>query len=294
MHLFGYTPPASLGSRSIRTLCLAALVCASDAAVVAPLTAQQTAAYKPAIEAAATLEDIEALKRQIRVLTAGQIAVQKQLDEIKAMLKAGAQAQGAAPAPPPAIATVDQVIDIAGAAVKGAPSARVAIIEFSDYECPFCSRHALNTLPELEKEYIDTGKVRYVFRNLPLESIHPNAMRAAVAAECAGEQGKYWQLHDRMFANQRALDLTTLVNHSKAEGLDATRFQQCVSSDKYHAKIRGDQTEAGRVGATSTPSFFVAVVRPGDSKARAVRMIRGAHPYPTFKAALDTVLATIK
>jgi protein-disulfide isomerase len=263
------------------------------AAVVAPLTAQQTAAHKPAAHAAPTIEDIEALKRQIQALTAGQIAVQKQLDEIRALLKAGPQAQAVAPAPP-AIATVDQVIDIAGAAVKGAPSARVAIIEFSDYECPFCSRHALNTLPEITKEYIDTGKVRYVFRNLPLESIHPNAMRAAVAAECAGEQGKYWQLHDRMFANQRALDLTTLVNHSKAEGLDATRFQQCVSSDKYSAKIRADQAEAGRVGATSTPSFFVAVLTPGDSKARAVRMIRGAHPYPTFKAALDSVLAAIK
>ena len=271
-------------------------MCASVAAVVLPLRAQQPAAQKPATQPAPTNQDIEALKRQIQALIAGQIAVQKQLDEIKAMLKAGAGAQAQAPAaaPAPAIATVDHVIDIAGAAVKGAPTARVAIIEFSDYECPFCSRHALSTLPELAKEYIDTGKVRYVFRNLPLESIHPNAMRAAVAAECAGEQGKYWQLHDRMFANQRALDLTTLVNHSKAEGLDATRFQQCVSSDKYAAKIRADLTEAGRVGATSTPSFFVATLTPGDSKARAVRMIRGAHPYPTFKAAIDSVLATIK
>lgn len=271
-------------------------MCASAAALVLPLRAQQPPAQKPAAQPAPTNQDIEALKRQIQALIAGQIAVQKQLDEIKAMLKAGAgaQAQAPAPAPPPAIATVDHVIDIAGAAVKGAPNARVAIIEFSDYECPFCSRHALQTLPELAKEYIDTGKVRYVFRNLPLESIHPNAMRAAVAAECAGEQGKYWQLHDRMFANQRALDLTTLVNHGKAEGLDATRFQQCVSSDKYAAKIRADQTDAERVGATSTPSFFIAVLTPGDAKARAVRMIRGAYPYPTFKAAIDSVLATLK
>ena len=269
-------------------------MCASVGATVAPLRAQQPPAQKPAAQPVPTNQDIEALKRQIQALIAGQIAVQKQLDEIKAMLKAGAGAQGQAPAPPPAIATVDHVIDIAGAAVKGAPNARVAIVEFSDYECPFCSRHALQTLPELTKEYIDTGKVRYVFRNLPLESIHPNAMRAAAAAECAGEQGKYWQLHDRMFANQRALDLTTLVGHGKAEGLDVARFQQCVSSDKYAAKVRADQADAARVGATSTPSFFVAVLTPGDSKARAVRMIRGAHPYPTFKAAIDSVLATIK
>lgn len=274
--------------------CFVALVCAGLTAVVSPLAAQQAAAQKPAQQPPPTNQDIEAIKRQIQALINAQLAVQKQLDEIKAMLKAGAGAPGAAPAPAPAIANVDYVIDLANAAVKGAPGARVAVIEFSDYECPFCSRHALNTLPEITREYIDTGKVRYGFRNLPLESIHPNAMRAAAAAECAGEQGKYWQLHDRMFANQRALDLASLVNHAKAEGLDATRFQQCVSTDRYSAKIRADQTEAGRVGATSTPSFFIAVLTPGDSKARAVRMIRGAHPYPTFKAAIDSVLATIK
>jgi protein-disulfide isomerase len=267
-------------------------VCALLAGVVSsPLSAQQTT-QKSAPQPAPTNQDIEALKRQIQALIAAQMAVQKQLDEIKAMLKAGAGAQ--APVPAPAIATVDHVIDIAGAAVKGAPTARVAIIEFSDYECPFCGRHALSTLPELAKEYIDTGRIRYVFRNLPLESIHPNAMRAAVAAECAGEQGKYWQLHDRMFANQRALDATSLVNYGKAEGLDVTRFQQCLASERHNARIRADQAESDRVGATSTPSFFVAVLTPGDSKARAVRMIRGAHPYPTFKAAIDSVLATLK
>lgn len=289
-----YTAATSLGSPRSRTVSIAALLCALLTAAVSPLAAQQAAAQKPTQQPPPTNQDIEALKRQIQALIAGQIAVQKQLDEIKAMLKAAAAAPAAAQAPAPAIAIVDYVIDIASAAVKGAPNARVAVIEFSDYECPFCGRHALNTLPQLAKEYIDTGKVRYVFRNLPLESIHPNAMRAAVAAECAGEQGKYWQLHDRMFANQRALDLTSLANHGKAEGLDTTRFQQCVSGDKYSAKVRADQTEAARVGATSTPSFFIAVLTPGDSRARAVRMIRGAHPYPTFKAAIDSVLATIK
>jgi protein-disulfide isomerase len=270
-----------------------ALIGVLSTSAVSPVRAQQQTPQKSA-QPAPTNQDIEAIKRQMQALIAAQLAVQKQLDEIKAMLKAGAGAPAQAAAPAPAIANVDFVIDIARAAVKGAPTARVAVIEFSDYECPFCARHALNTLPELAKEYIDTGKIRYVFRNLPLESIHPNAMRAAAAAECAGEQGKYWQLHDRMFANQRALDATSLLNHGKAEGLDVTRFQQCLGSEKYTAKIRADQTESGRVGATSTPSFFVAVLTPGDSKARAVRMIRGAHPYPTFKAAIDSVLATIK
>ena len=278
----------------LRAIPIRVLLCGICVGVTVPVTAQQP--QTPATQPAPTNQDIEALKRQIQALIAAQIAVQKQLDEIKTMLKAGAAAPAPAPAqaPAPAIATVDHIIDIAGAAVKGSAGARVAVIEYTDYECPFCGRHALNTLPALTKEYVDAGRVRYIFKNLPLESIHPNALKAAVAAECAGEQGKYWQLHDRMFANQRALDVPSLVNHGRSEGLDVTRFQQCINSDKYSPRIRQDQTEAGRVGAASTPTFFIAVLTPGETKARALRQIRGAHPYPVFKTAIDSVLATLK
>ena len=258
------------------------------------MAAQQAQAQKPAAQQpVVTNQDIEALKRQIQALIAGQIAVQKQLDEIKVMLKAGVGAP-AAPAPAPAIATIDALIETAGAATKGATTAKVAIVEFSDYECPFCGRHAQQTIPNLNREYVDTGKVRYIFKNLPLESIHPNAFKAAVAAECAGEQGKYWPMHDQLFANQRALDAAALVNYGRTTGLDVARFQQCLGSGKHDARIRQDQTEGEGVGATSTPSFFIAVVTPSDSKVRAVRMIRGAHPFATFKAAIDSVLASAK
>jgi len=175
----------------------------------------------------------------------------------------------------------------------GSDSAPVHITVYSDFQCPYCASFVTVQMPEVRAQLINTGKVQFRFRPFPLPS-HQHSQIAALAAECAGEQGKYWQLHDRMFANQRALDATSLVNHGKAEGLDVTRFQQCLGSDKYNAKIRADQAESDRVGATSTPSFFVAVLTPGDSKARAVRMIRGAHPYPTFKAAIDGVLATLK
>lgn len=202
------------------------------------------------------------------------------------------------PAPPApaaaAVATVDTPIDIAGAATKGSPTAKVALVEFSDYQCPFCGRYATSTLPELTREYIDTGKIRYVFRNLPLESIHPNAFRAAVAAECAGEQGKYWPMHDRLFAGQTALDAPSIVNYGRAAGVDVVRFQQCLDSDKHVARIRQDQSEGGRIGATSTPTFFVALINPGETKVRAVRLIRGAQPYPTFTAVIDSVLASAK
>jgi protein-disulfide isomerase len=275
------------------TVRVLAAACAFWVAGVSLVAAQQPQTQKPAAQQpAATNQDIEALKRQIQALIAGQIAVQKQLDEIKGMLKAGVAAPApAAPAPAPAIATVDTVIETAGAAVKGSPTAKVAIVEFSDYECPFCGRHAQQTIPQLTRDYVDSGMVRYIFKNLPLESIHPNAFQAAVAAECAGEQDKYWPMHDQLFANQRALDAASLVHHGRTAGLDVARFQQCVGSGKHDARIRQDLTEAGGVGATSTPSFFIAVVTPGDTKVRAVRMIRGAHPFATFKTAIDDVLA---
>jgi protein-disulfide isomerase len=97
---------------------------------------------------------------------------------------------------------LDAVVAIGDAPVKGNPNAKLTLIEFSDYQCPFCRRHAENTLPSLDKEYIATGKVRYVFHDFPLEAIHPQAFKAAEAAHCAGEQQKYWEMHGRLFANQ--------------------------------------------------------------------------------------------
>lgn len=270
--------------------------CSLSLASVCIAAAQQPQTLKPAAQQpAVTNQDVETLKRQIQALIAGQIAVQKQLDEIKLMLKAGvAAAAPAAPAPAPAVSIVDSIIDTAGSASRGTTAAKVAVVEFSDYECPFCARHAQQTVPDLAREYVDTGKVRYIFKNLPLESIHPNAFKAAVAAECAGEQGNYWPMHDLLFANQRALDAASLVTHGRTAGLDAARFQACLGSTRHDARIRQDSAEGGRVGATSTPTFFIAVTTPGDTKVRAVRLIRGAHPYATFKAAIDSVLATMK
>ena len=108
-----------------------------------------------------------------------------------------------------------------GAPSRGKADARVTIVEFTDYQCPFCSRYVRETYPQLDKEYVQTGKVKYVLRDLPLEAIHPLAMKAAEAAHCAGEQGKYWEMHDRLFANQTELARTDLAKHAQALGLDA-------------------------------------------------------------------------
>jgi protein-disulfide isomerase len=144
--------------------------------------------------------------------------------------------------------------------------------------------------PQLEAEYIQTGKVKYVRRDFPLESIHPHAFKAAEAAHCAQEQGKGWELHGRLFGHQQQLAPTDWPGHAHALGLDASAFQQCLESGKYAARIRQDTSEAQAAGVTGTPSFFLGVSDPS-GKVTATRMFKGAQAYAAFKAAIDDLLA---
>lgn len=232
--------------------------------------------------AAQSQQDIEALRKQIEALAAGQAAIQKQLDEIQALLR------GRQPQPAPA----NPVVDTTGAPTKGTATARVTVIEFSDFQCPFCARYTRDTFDQIDKEYISTGKVRYVFRNLPLESIHPQAFKAHEAALCAGEQGKYWEMHHQLFANQKALQPDALVNHARAAGADVPRFQQCLTSGRFASRIREDISDAARAGASGTPTFFIGLTAPGDTRVKTLRVIRGAMPYGAFKEALDSLLTS--
>ena len=241
--------------------------------------------------APATTADVEALKKQIQALIAGQLAMQKQLDEIKTMIRAAPPSAPAAPAPSP-VTVINTVVDIAGSPVKGSPTATLTMVEFSDFECPFCGRYSRDAYKAIDQEYISTGKVRYVFRQYPLESIHPHAFKAGVASLCAGEQGKFWELHDRFFVNQTALSAAALPGHAQAVGLEMLKFNACMTSEKTAARVRQDQTDAVKAGVASTPSFLIGMTVPGDTKVRAVRMVRGAQQYGTFKAAIDALLAS--
>ena len=236
---------------------------------------------------AQTSAETESLKKEIQSLKAGQLQIQKDLAEIKTILQTAARNQ-AAPAPDKA---VNAVVNIAGEPVKGNKDARLTLIEFSEYQCPFCSRHVLNTYPQLDKDYIQTGKVKYVFRDLPLESIHKNAFKAGEAAHCAEEQGKFWPMHDRLFANQQALDAAKLPEHATAIGLDAKKFQACLDGGKYAAEIRKDMADADRLGVTATPTTLIAVSQPNDPNVKVVKVIRGAQSFAVFKASLDELLA---
>jgi protein-disulfide isomerase len=173
--------------------------------------------------------------------------------------------------------------------VKGDPNAPLTIIEFSDFQCPFCSRFYSQTLPLLEENYIDTGKVKLVFKDLPLDRLHPNARTAHIAAECADEQGKFWEYHDILFEKQSQwkslspsnLD-TTLTNFAADLGMQSTDFQTCMESQEIADEVNDDTDEAARHGTTGTPTFFI-----GNEKDGYVKMV-GAQPFAAFKTMIDS------
>jgi protein-disulfide isomerase len=148
-------------------------------------------------------------------------------------------------------------------------------------------------LPQLDREYIQTGKVKYVFRHFPLSS-HKQAFKAAEAANCAGEQGKFWQMHARLFENQGALSVEDLSRYAQSLDLDWPKFQQCLEGGKYAAAIRQDIEEGQKAGVSGTPTFFLGLTEPGGSKVKVLKVIRGAQAYATFKQAIDSVLSSQK
>jgi protein-disulfide isomerase len=160
--------------------------------------------------------------------------------------------------------------------VKGAATAPVTIVEFSDFQCPFCSR-VNPTLKQVEDKYGD--KVRVVFRNFPLLQIHPFASKAAEAASCAADQGKFWEMHDKLFANQQKLAVDDLKAHATELGLKADVFNQCLDSGKKEAEWKKDMDEGASYGLTGTPAFFING-----------RLISGAQPLEAFTAIIDEEL----
>jgi len=149
-------------------------------------------------------------------------------------------------------------------------------------------------LPQIETEYIKTGKLKYVVRDFPLEAIHKEAFKAAEAAHCAGEQGKYWEMHDRLYNNQRALGPKDLPQHAQALGLDVPKFQQCLESGKHAARIRKDLEEGQQAGVTGTPGFFLGLTEPNDPRVKVLRVLKGAQPYSSFKNTIDALLSSPK
>jgi len=192
------------------------------------------------------------------------------------------------PAPVVEIAPIDLRLN---APTKGSPAARVVLIEYADFQCPYCAQYANATYREIQRNYVDTGKIRYTFRHLPLEQLHPQARSAAEAAECAREQDHFWDFHDRLFANQKALGPADLESHARALQLDVPRFQACFTAGKVSAAVSESVEEANRLGLTGTPAFLIGEVQ-SNGAIRVTRRISGAQPFGVFQAALESILQT--
>jgi len=178
--------------------------------------------------------------------------------------------------------------------VKGDPNAPVTIVEFSDFQCPFCQRFHQTTLPLILENYVDTGKVKFVYRDYPIVSLHPNgAIPTALAAECADEQGMFWQYHDKIFQTQKnweRLAAEDIINELKTFavelGLDTNQFNDCLNSEKYRDEVNNDLQDGASYGITGTPGFFIGNEERGYIK------VSGAQPYSVFQKVLDQMLAS--
>ena len=175
--------------------------------------------------------------------------------------------------------------------IIGNPDAPITIIEFSDFQCPFCARFHVETLPSIMNEYIDKGQVKLIFRDFPIQSIHPNALPASVASECANEQGKFKEMHDKLFENQKewsnqSLDnvMITFTQYALDVGLEEEKFDTCLKNGKYVEEIQKDLDDGRNYGIIGTPGFFIGNDQIGFIE------LKGAQPFENFKKVIDTQL----
>ena len=150
------------------------------------------------------------------------------------------------------------------------------MVEVSDYHCPFCRRHTLTTQPQIDAEYINTGKLRYVFIDYPIDQLHPEAFKAHEAANCAGDQGKYWEMHVKLFEQPPPRDsaqlVPLLVSQAQAVGLDAAKFRSCFESGKYATPVKDNVARMQALGVDSTPTFLIGMTpAPGQP----MKVVRG-------------------
>ena len=191
---------------------------------------------------------------------------------------------------PPSPPGVGAVVSLDGAAIKGDPEAPVALVLFTDYQCPYCRRLEQETLPALIRDYVEPGKARLAVRHLPLTAIHPMAFGAAAVAVCAGAEGKFWELHDRFFEHQRELTEAKVAEFVRRVGLnpDEVEFKACVEG-AGGTQVNRDRAIARELGLSGTPAVAVGRVRR-DGAIVATSVVRGARPAGEFVQAIDDAL----
>jgi len=188
----------------------------------------------------------------------------------------------------PEIRTPEQAQSIQSAPIAGRDTATVVMIEYSDFQCQFCARFATDVLPALSAKYVDTGRVAIAFRNYPLQTIHARALDAAVAADCAGRQGRFWNVHDRLFQTQPDAGRWDLAEIVGGTGADMDQWRACVDGAGKD-RVAADLRQARTLGLSSTPVFLIGVRGPQGS-VKVSDVIVGARPVREFERVLDRLL----
>ena len=162
------------------------------------------------------------------------------------------------------------------------------MVEVSDYHCPFCRKHFQETQPRIDAEYVKTGRLRHVFIHLPINQLHPDAFRSHEGAACAGDQGKFWELHARLF-EKPARTRDDIVALAGSAGVDAAALGACMDSGKYSAAVRESVARMEKIGVDSTPMFLVGKTPAPGQPMQVLRAVSGAHPFEQFKEAIESV-----
>ena len=239
-------------------------------------------------------EDLTALKNDVQQLKAQQQLILDRLEELKKLLNSRVGGNV-----PPAL-NVPDTMSVEGELFRGEASAPVAIIEYADIECPFCRHFERDIYPRVFDDYIKSGKVRIYYRDMPLP-MHEYAIPAARAARCAGEQGKFWEMHDSLFTdkianpgpNGRSAGLATVDIDERAAklGLDTAKLDACMASTRFVEIIKRSSEEAAKMNFEGTPTFVIGTINPHGNTVSVKKTIIGARPYDSFKAAIDPLLA---
>ena len=228
-------------------------------------------------------DDFVKLKDEVARLSAQQQQILDSLEELKKMIKGPGQ-----PAlKPPA------TLGVAGEPFRGQPSATLAIIEYADFQCPFCRRFEHDVYPQIRDNYINTGKVKYFHRDMPLP-FHEGAMPAARAAHCASEQGKFWEMHDSLLGDTASLGAADIDERAGKLGLNVSKLDECISSSRFADIIQRSVTEAGQMQISGTPTFIIGTLDEQGKLMSVKKTVVGAYPFDTFKAAIDPLLASVR
>ena len=228
-------------------------------------------------------KDAEALRKEVEALKAQQAEMQKSLEEVRDFLKAATGGRFGAPS------LVKSTFDISGMPTNGRADAPLTLIEISDYHCPFCRRHVQQTQPKIYSEMVNPGKLRHVFVHYPIAQLHPDAYRSHEAASCANDQGKFWDLHTKLFETplKTAEQLTGLA---EGAGIDIAAFRTCLASGKHAKEVQASVERISKLNINGTPMFLIGRTTK-DSKITVERVIEGAQPFEAFKLAAEEILA---